>query len=122
MVYQGAARTLDRQVLEQLNAFAVGDCVPNITFVLDVDAATAESRMQKPRRPDRMEQQPIEFYERVREAYRELARREPKRIVLIDGSRSVDDIENEIWKIISARFPMLAPPAKSQIANLKSQI
>jgi dTMP kinase len=121
-VYQGAARSLDRKIVERLNAFAVGDCVPDITFVLDVGASTAELRMQKPRRPDRMEQQPTEFYERVREAYRELAKREPKRIVLIDGSRSVDDIENEIWKIISARFPMLAPPAKSQIGNRKSQI
>jgi len=114
-VYQGAARDLDRQVLEQLNAFVVGDCVPDITFVLDIDAATAESRMRKPRRADRMEQQSAEFYRRVREAYRELASREPKRIVLIDGSPSVDDIENEIWKIISARFPILAPSAKSQI-------
>jgi dTMP kinase len=69
-----------------------------------------------------MEQEPADFYDRVRNAYRDLAAREPKRIVLIDGSRSVDDIENEIWKIISARFPMLAPSAKSQIGNRKSQI
>src|SRR5947199_5756047 len=73
-VYQGAARKLDREMIERLNAFAVGDCVPDITFVLDVDAATAQSRMQqKPRKADRMEQQPAEFYERVRQAYRELA-------------------------------------------------
>src|SRR5260370_13154090 len=45
-VYQGAARKLDRQVVEQLNRFVVGDCVPDITFVLDVDEATARSRMQ----------------------------------------------------------------------------
>jgi len=57
-VYQGAARRLDRKVVECLNAFAVGDCVPDITFVLDVDAGTAESRMQTPRRADRMEQEP----------------------------------------------------------------
>src|SRR5213593_1070982 len=55
-VYQSAARRLDREIVERLNAFVVGDCVPDITFVLDVDAATAESRMQnKPRKPDRME-------------------------------------------------------------------
>src|SRR2546430_12683511 len=46
-VYQGAARKLDRQIIEGLNAFAVGVCIPDVTFVLDVDAATAESRMQK---------------------------------------------------------------------------
>jgi dTMP kinase len=107
-VYQGAARRLDREMVERLNAFAVGDCVPDITFVLDVDAATAESRMQKPRRADRMEQQPAEFYERVRQAYRELAAREPKRIVLIDGSRNADEIEKEIWETLCSRFPVLA--------------
>jgi dTMP kinase len=107
-VYQGAARKLDRKMVERLNAFAVGDCVPDITFVLDVDAATAASRMQKPRKADRMEQQPAEFYERVRDAYRELAKRDPNRVVLIDGSRTADQIENEIWEMLCSRFPVLA--------------
>jgi dTMP kinase len=106
-VYQGAARKLDRQIVERLNAFAVGDSIPDITFVLDVDAPTAQSRMQKPRRADRMEQQPVEFYERVREAYRELAAREPDRIVLIDGAQAPDKIDNEIWKTLCERFPGL---------------
>jgi len=117
-VYQGAARRLDREMVERLNAFAVGDCVPNITFVLDVDAATAESRMQKPRRADRMEQQPAEFYERVRRGYRDLAAHEPNRIVLIDGSRDADEIENEIWNILSSRFPALS--ANRQSAKIPS--
>jgi len=106
--YQGAARKLDREMVERLNTFVVGDCVPDITFVLDVDAATAASRMQKPRKADRMEQQPAEFYERVREAYRELAERDPNRVVLIDGSRDANQIENEIWKMLCSRFPVLA--------------
>jgi dTMP kinase len=105
--YQGAARKLDRQIVEQLNTFAIGDCIPDITFVLDIDAETARSRMQQPRRADRMEQQPAEFYEQVRQAYRELAAREPNRIVLIDGSRDADKIEKEIWKILCSRFPYL---------------
>ena len=107
-VYQGAARRLEREIVDRLNAFVVGDCVPDITFVLDVDAATAESRMQnKPRKPDRMEQEPADFYERVRRGYRDLAAREPNRIVLIDGSRNADEIENDIWKILGSRFPHL---------------
>src|SRR6266487_4588228 len=106
-VYQGAARNLDSEMVERLNAFAVADCVPDITFVIDIDAATAESRMQKPRRPDRMEQEPADFYERVRRGYRDLAASEPIRIVLIDGSRGPDEIENEIWEIILSRFPAL---------------
>jgi dTMP kinase len=106
-VYQGAARKLDREMVERLNAFAVGDCIPDVTFALDVDAASTKLRMQKPRKPDRMERQPEEFYERVREAYRELAEREPDRIVLIDGSGGADEIENEIWKMLCSRFPNL---------------
>ncbi len=104
-VYQGAARKLDREMIERLNAFVVGDFVPDITFVLDVDAATAESRMQRElRKADRIEQQPAEFYERVREGYRDLAAHEPKRIVTIDGSSDAEDIENEIWRTILSRF------------------
>ncbi len=112
-IYQGAARNLDDEMVERLNAFAVGDCIPDLTFVLDVDAATAELRMQKPRKADRMEQEPADFYERVRQGYRDLAGREPSRIVLIDGSRNADDIENEIWAAISARFPALKADPQS---------
>jgi len=120
-VYQGAARQLDGQIVEQLNAFAVGDCVPDITFVLDIDLATAQSRMQRgARKPDRMEQEPTEFYEQVREAYRQLAKRESNRIVLIDGTQNPDTIDNEIWKTISSRFPALSN--KSAIRNPQSAI
>jgi dTMP kinase len=118
-VYQGAARKLNAQVVEQVNAFAVGDCVPDVTFVLDVDLATAQARMKSPRKPDRMEQQPDEFYERVRMAYRELAAREPNRVVLIDGAQSPDKIDGQIWEIVTSRFPGLP---KSAVSNQKSAI
>jgi dTMP kinase len=108
-VYQGAARKLNHHIIEYLNAFAVGDCIPDITFALDIDAATAESRMQREsRKPDRMEQQPSEFYERVRQGYRELAAHETKRILLMNGARDPDEIANEIWASVVARFPALA--------------
>jgi dTMP kinase len=113
-VYQGAARKLDPQTVERLNAFAVGDCIPDMTFVLDVDADTAHSRMQHPRRPDRMEQEPAEFYEQVREAYRQLAAHEPKRIVLMDASGRADEIERDIWETLTSRFPALSNKAGMQ--------
>ena len=104
-VYQGVARKLATPMVEHLNQFAVGDCIPDLTIVLDVDAQTAQARLQKPRRPDRMEQEPEEFYERVREAYRELAAREKDRMVLVNGTQPPDDIEKNIWQIIASRFP-----------------
>jgi dTMP kinase len=113
--YQGAARKLDQRIVEQLNEFAVGDCRPDITFVLDVDLAAAQARLQRtPRRPDRMERQPAEFYEAVRRAYRELAEHEPDRIVLIDGSQSEEKIDNEIWEILRSRFPVVAGNPNSE--------
>jgi dTMP kinase len=117
-VYQGAARKLHSQIVQTLNEFAVGDCIPEVTFVLDVDAATAQARMEKPRRPDRMEQEPAQFYEQVRQAYRELAAREPKRIVLVNGSAPVDAIANEVWTTLRFRFPALTD--QSEIGNPQS--
>ena len=109
-VYQGAARKLDRQIVEQLNAFAVGDCVPDITFLLDVDLTTTQERMKGPRRPDRMEQQSVEFYEQVRDGYLELAKWQRDRVVVIKGWQAPHDIEKEIWETLCWRFPNLVKP------------
>ncbi len=111
-VYQGAARKLDPATVGQLNSFAAGRCRPDLTLFLDVDVATARARLLRRVRPvgapDRMEQEPVEFYERVAAAYRELAAREPDRISTIDASRSVEEIEAEIWGVIHTRFPETA--------------
>jgi dTMP kinase len=110
-VYQGVARKLDPGMVEKLNHFAVGAERPDLTFVLDVNLATAHARLLRRVRSvqavDRMEQESLEFYERVSEGYRELARREPARIQLLDGSASPDEIESEIWREVSERFPGL---------------
>jgi dTMP kinase len=111
-VYQGVARKLDRKIVRQLNAFAVGDCVPDITFFLDVDLQTARGRMKGPRRPDRMEQQSDEFYEQVRDGYLKLAKSQKDRIVVIKGAAPPYDVEKEIWKMLSKRFPRLAKLTK----------
>ncbi|MGI9086177.1 MAG: dTMP kinase [Chthoniobacterales bacterium] len=107
-VYQGVARKLEPEIVERLNRFAVGDCLPDVTFILDLDVATARARMLRRARPvgqvDRMEQQPIEFYERVCQAYRELAKAEPERVVLIDGAQSMDAIETEIWETLRMKI------------------
>jgi dTMP kinase len=107
-VYQGVARKLAPEIVEQLNRFAIGACIPDITFILDVDVATARARMLRRVRavtaPDRMEQEPVEFYERVCAAYRELAAREKDRVKLINGSRAPDQIEAEIWQMLQSKM------------------
>ena len=111
-VYQGVARRLSQEMVGHLNAFAVGNCWPDLTFLLDVDVETARARMLRRVRPaagiDRMEQEPLKFYEAVCLAYRQLAAREPYRICMLDGMRSPDEIEREIWDVITMRFGHLA--------------
>ena len=111
-VYQGVARRLNQEMLGHLNTFAVGNCWPDLTFLLNIDAETARVRMMRRVRPatgiDRMEQEPLSFYESVCAAYRELAAREPHRIQVIDATRSIEEIEHEIWDVITMRFGQLA--------------
>ncbi|HEV2840783.1 MAG TPA: dTMP kinase [Chthoniobacterales bacterium] len=125
-VYQGVARKLEPEIVEKLNDFAVGSARPDLTVLLDVDMATARERMLRRVRPvqavDRMEQEPLEFYERVCEGYRELARNEPDRFLLIDGAKLPDEVEAQIWDAVTNRLPAFAGLKKSEIRNPKSQI
>src|SRR5438552_3342246 len=118
-VYQGAARHLDPGFVEHLNVFSVGNCMPDLTCVLDIDRATAQSRLGNRKKiRDRMEEESDEFHERVIRAYRDLAENEPKRVILIDGRISPDTIENQIWNTLAQRFPDLG---KQQTPKTKPQ-
>jgi dTMP kinase len=111
-VYQGVARRLDPEMVREMNDFAVGNCWPDLTFLLDIDIETARARMLRRVRPaggmDRMEQEPVQFYQDVCVAYRQLAEREPDRIQVIDGRSSATEIEQQIWRAILTRFGQLA--------------
>src|SRR5436190_17875950 len=122
-VYQGVARKLSPEIVETLNTFAIASARPNLTFILDVDVATARARMLRRVRPvavlDRMEQEPDEFYERVCAGYRELAGREPERFIVVDGRQSPDAIESEIWNALPTRLSAFASHPQSKIENTK---
>ncbi|MFM8829699.1 MAG: dTMP kinase [Spartobacteria bacterium] len=96
-VYQGVARRIPADDTARINAFAVGDCLPDITFLFDLDHRTSISRMQAAnRKPDRIERESPEFFEAVREGYLNLAKKNPKRVHLIDASRSIEEIAAEV--------------------------
>lgn len=101
-VYQGVARQIDPAAVARINDFAVGDCRPRLTFVLDLDLTAANARLEA-RQPalegmDRMENQPSAFYEAVVRGYRELAAREPERIRLINAAPPPDEVAAAIWQ------------------------
>jgi dTMP kinase len=98
-VYQGVARRLDAADVRRINHFAVGDCQPDLTFILDLQATEARRRVfERPgaaAAPDRIEREPLDFYERVRAGYLELATTAP-RFRVLDGAQSRDAIAAEI--------------------------
>ncbi len=107
--YQGAARRLPPEQVAQINSFAVGDCRPDITLYLDLLPEKARERMAnrnlsaKPP-SDRMENEPLDFYRKVRECYLQIAQDQPARFHILNADQPVEKIENEIWQIIAARL------------------
>ena len=90
VAYQAGARGLDRGAVERLNAMACAGVVPDRTLVFDLDVELALARAR--RRPGttadnrRFEDEEISFHRAVAAAYRDLARREPGRVALVDAS------------------------------------
>ena len=104
-VYQGVARRLEPQMVAAINDFAVGATVPDITFILDMDAQRAFSRLGKRSGPaDRMESEPLAFYEAVRDGYLRLAAQEPPRFAVLDAAAGEDEIAAQIRNTLLTRF------------------
>jgi dTMP kinase len=98
VVYQGHAGGLDVPSLWQVGNLATGGLEPDLTFVLDIDDARAAERLQRPL--DRMERQGDAFRAALRAGYLAEAARRPERIIVIDASRSVEDVQNDIRRAI----------------------
>ena len=103
-VYQGVGRKIPAETVAFINRFAVGDCVPDLTLVIDIDPRIGLERARGRELFDRMENQSLEFYQRVRQGYLDLAQREPGRVKVIDGSRPIVDVWKQIWEHIARVF------------------
>ncbi|HRJ07582.1 MAG TPA: dTMP kinase [Prosthecobacter sp.] len=103
-VYQGRARGLPLESVRAVNAFATGGTLPLLTVLLDMDARAAWSRIHETGRElDRMESQPLEFFEKVRAGYLALAGAEPERIRVVDADRAPETVHEEIWSLVQTR-------------------
>ena len=89
LVYQGWARRLDRGFLRTANRFATGGLIPDLTLLFDVPPNVGLARIAT---KDRLDSEPIEFHERVRAGFLELAREEPQRWVVIDALQPADTV------------------------------
>lgn len=100
--YQGYARGLGVVTVEELNSIAAGGVVPDMTFFVDCDPATALSRVDS--KPDRLESEGLTFMERVREGFLQLCFVHKDRFILIDGEQPVDTINRLIISEMSKLF------------------
>ena len=117
-VYQGVARRLQADEVAAINRFAAGERQPDLTFLLDLPVETALTRMRardlaagEPL--DRLEQEPAAFYEQVRAGYLTLAKVHPQRVIVIDASLAIDEIERLIWGHLTRRFHGLCSSSRA---------
>ena len=105
-VYQGIGRNLAADPVAQVNRFAVGNVMPDLTIVIDVptEVSLARIRQRASDLPDRMERENIDFYKKIREGYLVLAQGLPDRFVVFDGTLTQDVLEKRIWATVKERL------------------
>lgn len=94
IAYQGYGRGVDIERLTKLNNLATGGKKPDLTFVFDIDIETSMTRVGKEK--DRMESAGIEFFNKVREGYLDIAKQEPARVKVLDSSREIEIIHQDV--------------------------
>ena len=99
-VYQGELGHVDPQLIRAMERVTIGNLKPDLTFILDVPVAVGLKRAIERRgaaTADRFEGEGIEFHEKLRKAYLEIAANEPKRCVLIDANADTETVASRIW-------------------------
>ncbi len=103
LAYQAYARDLGFEFVLNINHYATLH-MPDLTFYIDVDPKVGLSRIHHRDKFDRLDQESIDFHHKVRQGYFEIVKRYPNRVVLIDGNRSLDEIYQDIIKIIKDKL------------------
>ncbi len=99
LAYQGVARRVGMEGVQNLNEWVTDDLYPDLTFLLEIPYAVGLKRLEKRKRSlDRMEGQPPSFHEQVQEAYRTLARFYPSRFVLLNGADKPEEIHHRVMQ------------------------
>lgn len=102
VAYQGYGRQLPLDRIKMLNEIAVNGRHPDLTFVFDIDVETSMKRVGDDK--DRMESAGKEFHNRVRYGYLEIAKQEPKRVKVLDATKSIDEISKLVIDLFGQNF------------------
>ncbi|HYN99105.1 MAG TPA: dTMP kinase, partial [Actinomycetota bacterium] len=115
IAYQGLVRGLGADQIRSISRWATGALFPDMVFLLDYEASLGLDRAGD---HDRIEQEGIEFHRRVREAYRLLAERHASRFLIIDGSKSAQEVAAEVRRKVDA---MLAVREETEEVGVQAE-
>ena len=100
--YQGYGRGQDIEQINKLNMIATSGKKPDLTIVFDIDAETSLARVGSTK--DRMESSGIEFFNRVREGYLKIAAQETARVKVLDATKSIDEVQQDVIELINSKL------------------
>jgi dTMP kinase len=106
VAYQGYGRGLDPRLLQRLNRLAIKRLRPDLIFLLDLPVEEGLARQGKAGNDrDAIGRETVAFHERVRRGYLTLAGAEPRRWVVLDAHRAVDELAEEVWRRLEPLLP-----------------
>jgi dTMP kinase len=106
LAYQGYARGLGIERVFEINRFATEDCMPHVTIYLDLEPSIGLQRIHKDagREINRLDLEGIEFHERVRKGYLQLAERFKERITVVDADAPLEEVFENVKKVIEEKL------------------
>ncbi|HWF60230.1 MAG TPA: dTMP kinase [Nitrospira sp.] len=105
MAYQGYGRGLDLRVLRRMNDWATGKLIPQLTLLFDVPVSIGLSRRRKRAATEnRLDRETERFHRKVRAGFHALARREPRRIMVINSARSLESVAHTVEELVMNRL------------------
>lgn len=106
LAYQGGGKKLGVENVLNINLFATDHTLPDLTLLFDIDPRLGLERINdnKNREVNRLDLEKIDFYNRVRETFLDLAKKYTERYVIIDASKNIEEVFNNTYKIVKDRI------------------
>lgn len=104
VVYQGIVRDFGVPIIKGLNNLSTKGTIPKLTLILDVSVEIGLARREGTDKNDRLDLESKVFHEKVRQGFLKIAKEEPERFVIIDASKSIDEVAELIWNAVETRL------------------
>ncbi|MBI4532696.1 MAG: dTMP kinase [Candidatus Melainabacteria bacterium] len=105
LAYQGYGRELDFKLILELNEIATGGLTPDLTILFDIDSSMGLARLH-PSGHDRLEREALAFHQKVRQGYLNLAEQEPERWRIIDATRPLSLVQEDLRKLLAEKLSL----------------